>query len=93
MTALTTKMILDEILKHEKVPRFSDLSLDRVKEFQDKKITKTIEFESDSDFDDFTEELKKIFKENRRVNQPTAVKILTNAYIMCLEDGRKESTK
>lgn len=85
MTALTTKRILDEILKHEKVSHFSDLSLERVKEFQDKQITKTVEFESDSDFDDFMEELKKIFKESR-VYQPTAVKILTNAYIMCLEE-------
>lgn len=90
MTALTTKMILDEILKHEKVSHFSDLSLERVKEFQDKQITKTVEFESDSDFDDFMEELKNIFKESR-VYQPTAVKILTNAYIMCLEE--KKSTK
>ncbi len=91
MTALTTKMILDEILKHEKVSHFSDLSLERVKEFQDKQITKTVEFESDSDFDDFMDELKKIFKESR-VYHPTAVKILTNAYIMCLEEKNQLNT-
>lgn len=84
-------MILDEILKHEKVSHFSDLSLERVKEFQDKQITKTVEFESDSDFDDFMDELKKIFKESR-VYQPTAVKILTNAYIMCLEEKNQLNT-
>lgn len=91
MTALTTKMILDEILKHEKVSHFSDLSLERVKEFQDKQITKTVEFESDSDFDDFMDELKKIFKESR-VYHPTAVKISTNAYIMCLEEKNQLNT-
>ena len=70
--------ILNKISKEEGVSTYTQITLDRYVEYQKASIKNHIDFNEDKDFEEFYIFLNSIF--SSRVNRPTAVKILNNAY-------------
>ncbi|WP_279022315.1 hypothetical protein [Intestinibacter bartlettii] len=88
---MKVKDILDVICKAEGVTSFKDIPLKRVKEFQEIDLGKQIEFIEDKDYKKFYDELQSIFES--RVNRPTAMKILNNAYVLSLKKLNDSNTQ
>lgn len=75
---MTVKEILNEISKKEIVYNYKQISVDKWIAYQRANVKDHINFKEDIDFEDFYVFLNEIFVS--RVNRPTAIKILNNAY-------------